>query len=466
MLICCVARTLPKSAKKMETTVIASSPAEHCDGAIDWALEQGAVERDMSDESTYQGLVQALGLRPLEARRLSPPFCVEVSKAKRRRTSSEPVAGVPSPVARSSTQPSAAPSLLGGTATRQPFVKIEPGSEFRPRHQKTNMPPKHAAHSDHDHDDRVDPESLDNKHWKSAQGGFLTTLHGNVEEKLPQAIKLERLRERTKLLQSCVLPDTVRRMCRRAGVSMHQKTAPDDEDSVSQTLQKVCDLYLFNLCKEINRLSGYFRKKTLTEDIVREALKSFHLKLFGSCEERHAICRTMKHHRNETGDEDWRGAEAEIYHERITNAGPCLYLSHAPFLRLVRLYLAEQASFEHPLIASAGVISGIQLSMETILIDLLEKARYMVRQTTQKKASDSSPRNTVVGRDLKTVLVVLAARHPILRGRLRALGDPALPRRRSSSRGAPRGSAHAKAKAKAKGGAPARAKASALATKR
>ena len=104
--------------------------------------------------------------------------------------------------------------------------------------------------------------------------------HGYVEELLPQAIKLARVRERTEVLDACVIPEQVRRLCRRAGVSMHQTndnarrksseqvsihqtSAPDDEDTVSQALQKVCDLYLFNLCKEINRLCGHLHKKPL-----------------------------------------------------------------------------------------------------------------------------------------------------------------------------------------------------------
>ena len=133
----------------------------------------------------------------------------------------------------------------------------------------------------------------------------------------------------------------------------------------------------------------------------------------------------------------------------------------------MRLYLAEQTSFEHSrLKAPACVISCIQLSMESMLIDLLEKARYMVRQTTKKKAFDSSPRNTLFGRDLKTVRAVLTTSHPILQGKLRALGCEALPHRMPSSGAAPRGSAHVKVKAKAKGGAPARAKASAQAKRR
>ena len=240
-------------------------------------------------------------------------------------------------------------------------------------------------------------------------------------------------------------------------VSMHQTSAPDDEDTVSQALQQVCDLYLFNLCKEINRLCENLHKKTITEDILREALKSFHLDLFGSCKARLPIARTMKHHLSETGGEHWRGAEAEIHHERNINAGPRLFFPHAPFMRLVRLYLAEQASFEHPLKASAGVIDCIQLSMESILIHTLEKARLMVRRTTKKKACGSKPRATLYGRDVKTVMCILESSHHILRSRLRTLGDPALSCRRPPSRGALRGNAHTKVRGKGKGKAPARA---------
>ena len=102
----------------------------------------------------------------------------------------------------------------------------------------SNVFPKQEAHSDGDRWDRVDPESLDNEQWKSAQGGFLTTQRGYVEELLPQAIKLARVRERTEVLDACVLPYQVQRLCRRAGISAYQKktrqtSSPDDEDTVS-----------------------------------------------------------------------------------------------------------------------------------------------------------------------------------------------------------------------------------------
>ena len=329
--------------------------------------------------------------------------------------------------------------------------------------------PMQAHDSDADHHDRVDQESLDNAHWKSAQGGFLTTLHGDVEERLPQAIKFTRVRERTKLLDACVLPEQVRRLCRRAGVSRHQTNGrgrrTSSEDSVPQAFKHVCDLYLFKLCKEISRPCKHLRIKIFTEDILREALRSSHLNLIGSYRMRQAMGQSMKHYRNKTGDERWRGTEEEIYHERNTNAGPCLTFPRSSFLQLVRLYLAEQASFENPLKPSTGVIDCIQLLLESILIDALEKARYMVRQTTPKQGSRSIPRATLLGRDLKTVLVILASSNPILQGRLRTLGNPTLSRRRRPSRVTLCGSAHAKVKAKVKGKAPARARALARAKK-
>ena len=317
------------------------------------------------------------------------------------------------------------------------------------------MPPK-QAHADDEDNYGVDPDSLDRRYRKNAFGGNLTTLRGYAEEDLPDATKLERVRERTRLLDACVLPEQVRRMCRRAGVSMHQTTAPENEHNLVQVLQRICDVYLFNVCKEVCRICEHLRKKTITEEILREALKSFNLKLFGPCEHRHEICRTMINHRSDTGNDDWRGSEAEIFHERNINAGTCVYFGHAAFLKLLRLYLSEQSPVEPPLKTTPGVISCIQLSMESELISLLESARFMVRRTTKKKSEDSSPRNKLTGRDLETAFFVQAPKHAILRGNPRALGNTARRRRSPSRSPSPR----AKAKPKARAG-PGRAKASA-----
>ena len=52
----------------METALIASSLAEHRDIACSWVWKQGAIERDLSNETTYQELVEELRLRLLGAR--------------------------------------------------------------------------------------------------------------------------------------------------------------------------------------------------------------------------------------------------------------------------------------------------------------------------------------------------------------------------------------------------------------
>ena len=72
----------------METALIASSFAEHRDTACSWARKQGAIERDLSNETTYQELVEEIRLRPLEARRLAAFLCPEVAEVKQQRMES------------------------------------------------------------------------------------------------------------------------------------------------------------------------------------------------------------------------------------------------------------------------------------------------------------------------------------------------------------------------------------------
>ena len=97
------------------------------------------------------------------------------------------------------------------------------------------------------------------------------------------------------------------------------------------------------------------------------------------------------------------GAGAEIHHER-QNA-ECVYFAHAPFVKLIRHYMEEQATFEHPMKMSGGLCSCVQLIVEQQLLEVLEKARYMIRQTTKKKSDTTVPaRSTLFARDLRTVM--------------------------------------------------------------
>jgi len=335
------------------------------------------------------------------------------------------------------------------------------------------MPPKRRAARDDDDDDDDDDdgdseslvlqETLDDQTVLKSEGGDLVTFKGEVESQLPQARKQERIVERSRLLGEVLRPESVRRLCRRAGVQMYATKSTDDTDTVLKVLKQLADVFLFNLCKEVNRLCAHLKKKRITEEILKESLRTLDVKLFGSCAERHKPCATLRSRRNETGRaETMRGAAKEIHHERDANNAPCVYFGASPFLRLFKRYLEEQATFEHPLKPTPGVLSCCQLLMEQTLLDILEKARYAMRQFSKKKANASSPgRATLYARDIKVIIIVLAHRHPVLRGKMRPVLEEApsqSPRGEGSGSGAsPKAKAKSKAKAKAKG-SPARAK--------
>ena len=349
------------------------------------------------------------------------------------------------------------------------------------------MPPKRAARrpdDDHDDDDDddddvddsddddeelVSQETLDDQTVLNSEGGDLMTFSGEIESHLSPARKQERIVERSRLLGQVLLAESVRRLCRRAGVQMYATKSTDDTDTVLKVLKQIADKFIFNLCKELVRLCSHLKKKIITEEILKESLRTLDVKLFGSCTERHKPCATLKSRRNETGAETMRGSAKEIHHER-NNDAPCVYFAASPFVQIFKLYLEEQATFEHPLKPTPGVISCIQFLMEQTLLDILEKARYAMREFSKKKANASPPgRATLYARDIKVVLVVLAHRHPILRGKMRPVLEeeaPQSPRGGGGGSGASRPKAKAKSKAKAKAkGAPARAKPAARAKK-
>ena len=170
------------------------------------------------------------------------------------------------------------------------------------------MPPKRARHDDDDDasDSDDDTESvfsedeLDNQTWNAAQGGDLTTFHGEVESKLPQAEKTARIRVRSDALNDVLRPEPFRRLLRRAGVSL--SSTKDDDSAVIKTCKQLADVFLFKLSYEINRLCSHLRKHTIAEELLREALSSFGMKIAGACVGRHEPCKTMKQRRAETGN--------------------------------------------------------------------------------------------------------------------------------------------------------------------
>ena len=112
----------------------------------------------------------------------------------------------------------------------------------------------------------------------------------------------------------------------------------------------------------------------------------------------------------------------------------------------------EQLTQDEPVKMSRGVISCIQETVELCLVEVLAKARYVMRQTTKKKSDRSSPtRSTLLARDLKTVLTILGPKHPIMSGRLRpAIIYAPVPRPKAKAKA--KGPARAKAAARAKRG--------------
>jgi histone H3/H4 len=235
-------------------------------------------------------------------------------------------------------------------------------------------------------------------------------------------------------------------MVRKAGITSYATSSPvgEDVDVVLKTLQQIADVILFNVSFEICRLCKY--KTKVTEDVLREALKKFQVTLHGACVETHKSCPTLKHRNaRAAAAQVVKGAESEIWHESQNES--CTDFAHAPFVKLMRAYMQEQT--EPPPKMTRGVISCIQFVMESALVEVLSKARYLMRQATKSKKDTSSPgRTTVNSRDIKLVLTVLGHRHAVLSGRMRAVDGPPQPPQRKSPDGSGERGARAKASPK------------------
>ena len=141
-------------------------------------------------------------------------------------------------------------------------------------------------------------------------------------------------------------------------------------------------MILFNVSFELCRLCEHLRRRTVTEELLGEALKTFGVKLHGACDETHKSCPTLKHRNaGAAAAHVLKGAESEISHAFHNES--CVYFAYAAFVKLLRAYLAEQT--EHPPKMTRGVISCVQFEMEKTLVEVLQKARYVVRQATKGK---------------------------------------------------------------------------------
>ena len=219
-------------------------------------------------------------------------------------------------------------------------------------------------------------EDLDSLHAAASDGGMLSPFSAEPEENLSRASRAESIRVRAEALADVVRAEPIRRLMRKVGVTAYATKSPDAHtDIVLKTLRQITDVVLFNICKELTRLTVALKKKVVSEDILREALNSFGVKLHGACEEQNPTCRSLKHHRASRYGVGG-GSEAEILHEVANDS--CVYFAHAPFVKLVRVYMSEQLAQGEPVKMSRGVISCIQETVELCLVEVLAKARYVM----------------------------------------------------------------------------------------
>ena len=158
----------------------------------------------------------------------------------------------------------------------------------------------------------------------------LTPYNGVAEENLSQTRKAEKIRVRSEKLADAVRAEPVRRMTRRAGLMSYATSAPDDQTDVAlKTLRQITDVVLFNLTKRLTHTCDSLKKKVVTEDLLREALKGLGIKLFGGCDETHSSCPTLKVRGRGKDKEEFRvsGAVAEI-HQKGKMPNVCILHTH------------------------------------------------------------------------------------------------------------------------------------------
>ena len=110
------------------------------------------------------------------------------------------------------------------------------------------------------------------------EGGYLRTATGDAEEELPHAARAQRRLKRSTALCDAIRAEPVRRMTRRSGISSYEKNAgrnaPVGSDVVLKTVRQIADVALRNICKQIYITADHMRRRTVTAEILREALQA------------------------------------------------------------------------------------------------------------------------------------------------------------------------------------------------
>ena len=286
------------------------------------------------------------------------------------------------------------------------------------------------------------------------------------------------------LLRSAFTNEGLRRMTRKAGVS----STREKDLVVNDVLRVVAEIILRNICDKLAILAEYHDRTTVSEAILREALRSLEVRMdsyavpreqgFRSCESLRSVDSRKRSNRDANspaaqaraqaratsfGARSARGSVArdEIKHEQA-NSFDCVYLEKLPFARLLRAVVQDGA---HPVLKfQPRVVSWIQFVVESLLITILRHTGQLVREISKGHAKPGTKpkREAINARDLAAQVDILKESWPILRGRRREKAASAergrgRGRGRESGRGTGRRSGEAarpspkpKAKSKAK----------------
>ena len=243
------------------------------------------------------------------------------------------------------------------------------------------------------------------------------------------------------LLRSAFTNEGLRRMTRKAGVS----STREKDLVVNDELRVVAEIILRNICDKLAILAEYHDRTTVSEAILREALRSLEVRMdsyavpreqgFRSCESLRSVDSRKRSNRDVNspaaqaraqaratsfGARSARGSVArdEIKHEQA-NSFDCVYLEKLPFARLLRAVVQDGA---HPVLKfQPRVVSWIQFVVESLLITILRHTGQLVREISKGHAKPGTKpkREAINARDLAAQVDILKESWPILRGRRR-----------------------------------------------
>ena len=288
--------------------------------------------------------------------------------------------------------------------------------------------------------------------------GLLTTAHNFVEDFLgssvdyrgaavPKAMrsaqlkhKTDRQQERGKLLRAALNDEALRRMSRKAGIA---SAGRKEGESLFTELRRIVDVALFNITRACVILCHHYKKRTVSEAILKEALATLgHSTVW--CPGREVRkCDTLRaSEQNKRARAKAKGmpaskhkgtlAEREIKHEMKNSF--CVYFEKSPIAKLFKHAISEQDEHlpagglgqqisetiqrdpdDPPIKLSIEAFHCLWFVIESLTQLLLDKAAHIVQKTT------GGTRKTVLPKDLFTVLETLFPNMPVFHGKPRGI---------------------------------------------